>query len=359
MASPNKPVRWGVLGAGRIAEGVLPRIADAAGCVVTAVASRDLAKARTMAERTGRVADPASAACAYEDLLTRPDVDAVYVALPNHLHFAWCQRLLRAGKHVLCEKPLVATRGEAELLRDVAASNGTAIVEGFMWMHHPQTRRLEELARAGDDGPIGRLLKIRSHRNVRTTDAYILATRLSHAMQGGALMDIGCYPISAAMLLTDAAPDWSTLRARADLAPPLPGEAQAVDDTIEFAWTFENGVEFEGEASFSRGSGVFLELIGTRGVARTTFPYSPDPVRQPLVVAGTQEIIEHGGERFTNQFTHFAAALGPRASASRADASSSAALRPSMDLSIAIADAIERIHQRVGIVWDQPSERRD
>jgi D-xylose 1-dehydrogenase (NADP+, D-xylono-1,5-lactone-forming) len=354
MASPNKPVRWGVLGAGRIAEGVLPRIADASGCVVTAVASRDLAKARAMAQRTGRIGDPSAAACAYDDLLTRDDVDAVYVTLPNHLHFAWCQRLLRSGKHVLCEKPMVATRREAEALRDVASSRGVAIVEGFMWMHHPQTLRLEELAQAGDASPIGRLLKIRSHRNVRTTDAYILATRLSHAMQGGALMDIGCYPISAAMLLAGAAPDWSTLRARADLAPPLPGETRAVDDTIEFAWTFNNGVEFEGEASFSRGTGVFLELVGTRGVARTTFPYSPDPVRQPLVVAGSEELIEHGGERFTNQFTHFAAALRAQQQSSHG----SAAVRPGMDLSIRIADAIERIHQHVGIVWDHASARR-
>jgi predicted dehydrogenase len=334
-------LRWAIMGTGRIAAGVLPRVADAPGCRVVAVASRDRAKALALARDCGRIAgDPAHAACTYEELLGRDDVDAVYVTLVNNLHHEWCLRLLESGKHVLCEKPLVATAREAETLRAAAARAERLIVEGFMWMHHPQTARLVELASAGEAGPIGRLVRIVSRRNVRTTDEYILATRLSHALQGGALMDIGCYPVSAAMLLAGQEPDWSTLRAAAVLADPVAGETRAVDDTMTFSWTFPSGVEFAGEASFSKGDGVLLELVGTRGSARTTFPFSPDPERQVLVVNKQEEVFVNGGERFTNQFARFARAVRGEA-----------APLPSIDLSVRIADAIERIHRAAGIRW--------
>lgn len=335
-------LRWAIMGTGRIAAGVLPRVDEAPGCRVVAVASRERAKAEALARECGRISgDVSRAGCTYDELLARDDVDAVYVTLINNLHHGWCLRLLESGKHVLCEKPLVATRREAESLRAAAARTGRLIVEGFMWMHHPQTARLIELATAGESGPIGRLVRIVSRRNVRTTDAYILATRLSHAMQGGALMDIGCYPISAGLLLAGQEPDWSTLRASAVLADPVPGESRSVDDTITFSWVFPSGVEFAGEASFSKGDGVLLELIGTKGSARTTFPYSPDPDRQVLIVNEREEVFLNGGERFTNQFARFARAIRGEA-----------APLPSIDLSVRIADVIERIHQAVGIRWD-------
>ena len=332
-------LRWAVLGAGRIGLGVLPRIADAEGCRVVAIASRHPLRAADAARASGRVSgDSTRAGCSYEDLLERDDVDAVYVALPNHLHFEWCRRLLEAGKHVLCEKPLAARGHEAEVLAAAAARNAHILTEGFMWLHHPQSARLLELARLGDGSPIGRLRAIRSERNVRTTDPHILSTRLSHAMQGGALMDIGCYPVSAALWLTGEEPRWDTLRAAATLADALPGETGRVDDTISFAWDFPSGVRFEAEASFSKGTGVFLELIGERGSARTTFPYSPDPIRQSLIVNEREEIFEHGGERFTNQFAHFARAV-------RAEATS----LPTAEWSVVQARTIEAIRLAAGV----------
>lgn len=334
------------MGTGRIAAKVLPILASAPGCEVVAVASRERARAEGLVRQSGRVSGaPSRAACLYEELAGRGDVDAVYITLINSLHYEWCSRLLDAGKHVLCEKPLVATEAEARALAAIARRAGVLCTEGFMYMHHPQTDRLIELARAASDpgSPIGPLVRIRSIRNVHNTDEYILRTRLSHAMQGGALMDLGCYPVSIARLLAGCEPRAGTLRASVDWAAAAPGESRRVDESCAFSWTFESGVEFEGECSFTKGRAgidILLELEGQKGSARTEYPFSPDPVRQVLTLNGREEVFVNPGDKFVHQFVRFAAA-----------ARGEAPPLPSIEFSIGQAATIEAIHRAIGLEY--------
>ena len=382
-------LRWAILGASRIALGVLPRLAEACGCEVVAVASRSPSRAAAFPATGLMKGDPARHLCTAEDLASRHDVDAVYVTLMNHEHEHACAALLRAGKHVLCEKPLTPRAAQARRLADLARDHAALCVEGFMYLHHPQTTRLIELARAGPSGPLGTLRAIRCHRNVRSTDPHILHSRLSHAMQGGALMDIGCYPVSIARLLAGEEPDLSTLTARVrwgawrgdktqgqlirpasgEFSPTMPAPTHDglnwVDESCAFNWTFPSGVRFEGQTSFSGGfptendprpapstspadttPGVFVELVGDRASAFTTHPFSPDPVRQTLRITRAdgqtrEEVFEAGGSPFTNQFEHFARAVHH-----------AVAPLPSIEWSIAQAATIEAIHRRIGLRYE-------
>lgn len=338
-------LRWAILGTGGIARGVMPRLLEAKGCSLTCVVSRDPAKARSLAAVAG-LPDRPSSICGYDELPRRADVDAVYITLPNHLHAEWCIRLLRAGKHVLCEKPLCATLAEAERIAHTARDAGRLAVEGFMYLHHPQSLRLRELAgvpEAGGlrDSPIGRLKAVRSMRFVRQKDQNILSTRLSHAMEGGAMMDLGCYPLSIARFVTGAEP--TNIRATARFADPLPGETGRVDIACLFSFTLPTSVgdvAFEGGASFDDEQEVYLELIGDKGTARTGFPFSPDAVRQVLDVNGHEEVFEHAGEKFTLQFERFAKAVLGEVQP-----------LPSMEFSIGQAAAMETIHHAMGLRW--------
>lgn len=339
-------LRWAVMGAGRIAHAVLPMLAAARGCRVVCVASSDLGRAASLARVGGLDDDASRGACDYETLTARDDVDAVYVTLMNHQHFEWSKRLLESGKHVLCEKPLVPTASEAEILADVATKFHRLCGEGYMYMHHPQTARLVELARHSHDpgSPIGPIRAIRSVRDVTNNDSYILNTRLSHAMRGGAVMDIGCYPISLARLVAGEEPIPGSIRANAQFAALRPGEGGAVDETCRFSWEFPSGARFESGCSFARPHSVFFELVGERGRAFTDYPFSPDAMRQPLIIerdgVTSEEVFEGAGDRFTLQFERFArAALGE------------CEPLPTMEWSIGQARTIEAIHRAIGLRW--------
>lgn len=338
-------IRWGILGTGLIAGGVLPRIREAQGCTVTAVASRDVARARAFAEAHGL---PPSAGCHNHDLMMRLDVDAVYITLPNHLHYQWCSLLLAVGKHVLCEKPLVASEHAAEGLASLSSTSARLCVEGLMWLHHPQTDRLVELARTGDDpdNPIGTLLKVRVVRNALQTDPHIQSTRLSHAMQGGSVMDLGCYCVSAGRLITGEEPAESTLAASAEFAEPLPGEPRGVDHRAAFSWMSASGVRVECECSFIGPPKVLLELVGERGRAWTEWPFSPHADRQTLHIESRgrsyDEVFELPGDKFTRQFERFARA-----------ARGEDEPYPSIEWSVGQARVMEAVLTRVGLRFDR------
>ncbi len=184
-----KPVRWGVLGTANIARGqFLPALRQADG-VAAAVAGRDPARtsAYAQANEIGR------AITGYQDLLADPDIDAVYIALPNALHAEWTIRALEAGKPVLCEKPLCGTLADTERVLTAARTTGTFLWEAFVFPFHSQLEQIRELIAAG---AIGDLMEIKSnfHFALRT-DANI---RLSAELEGGALLDVGCYPVRLA-----------------------------------------------------------------------------------------------------------------------------------------------------------------
>ena len=184
--------RFALLSTAAINQAVLGGARDSDLVEIVAVGSRDRARAETYAREHGIERAHGS----YEELLADPDVDAVYVALPNALHVEWSIRALEAGKHVLSEKPL--SRDPAQVARafDAAEAAGLLLMEGFMYRHHPQTRKLKELV---DNGAIGELRVVRTHFSFaldRPGDV-----RWDPELGGGALLDLGCYCVSGSRLL--------------------------------------------------------------------------------------------------------------------------------------------------------------
>ena len=185
----SKRIRWGVLSTAAIGiKKVIPGMQKGQYVSVTAIASRDLAKAKEAATTLGI----AKAYGSYEELLADPDIDAIYNPLPNQMHVPWTIKATEAGKHVLCEKPLSLTFAEAESLLAVCARTGVKVGEAFMIRSHPQWLRLRALL---DEGRIGKLRSVMgffSYFNINPANI-----RNQVECGGGALMDIGCYMIHA------------------------------------------------------------------------------------------------------------------------------------------------------------------
>ncbi|MGB2874779.1 MAG: Gfo/Idh/MocA family oxidoreductase [Gaiellaceae bacterium] len=189
-------VAWGLLSTARINRPIIEAARESNRVDVIAVASRDAARAEAYAREHGIDRSYGS----YEALLEDPDVEAVYISLPNSLHVDWTLRALDAGKHVLCEKPFSRHPDQVEEAFDRAESTGLVLSEGFMWRHHPQANRLAELV---SEGAIGRL------RLVRAAFSFPLAAvhgpndaRFDPDLDGGSLMDVGCYCLSVIRLLS-------------------------------------------------------------------------------------------------------------------------------------------------------------
>jgi predicted dehydrogenase len=332
------PLRFAIMGTGRIASKVAPRIAAAAGCEVVAAASRDPARAREFADRHA-----IPQACTYDDLLTRGDLDAVYLTLPNRDHVAWSERLLRAGRHVLCEKPLCWTGAQARLLFAVAAENDRLLVEAFMYLHSPLTARAVELARA-PGSPLGPLRRVEAHFDITIADGPTDNVRYSRALAGGAVMDLGCYPISFARTVTGEEP--ASLDATGELVDffnATRGDgSDAVDGSARVRGAFPSGVEFDLTCTMVGGStrGVVARLIGAHGEA--VIPDFPRPERIEVTAGGaTTEIrspLADSMAVYTLQAESFArAAAGESAPA------------PSPAWSIAQAEMIESVYARLGV----------
>jgi D-xylose 1-dehydrogenase (NADP+, D-xylono-1,5-lactone-forming) len=185
-------VRWGFLSTANINDKLLPGAQASPDLDVVAVASRDAGRAEAYARERGIERAYGS----YEELLADPEVEAVYISLPNSMHVDWSVRALEAGKHVLCEKPLSRHPQDVERAFDAAEEAGRILMEAFMYRHNPQTKRLVELVA---DGAIGRLRLVRAAFSFPLDDASNV--RLDAELEGGGLMDVGCYCVSGARLL--------------------------------------------------------------------------------------------------------------------------------------------------------------
>jgi predicted dehydrogenase len=191
-------LRWGILSTANIATGkVIPGMRQAARTEVVAIASRDPDLARSVADRLGIPTAHGS----YAALLADPQVDAVYIPLPNHLHAEWTIAAAEAGKHILCEKPLAMTAADAERMVDAAKAAGVHLMEAFMYRHHPSWVAVRELVASGS---VGRLAAIQSWFSYYNVDAANIRNILDFG--GGALYDIGCYCINLSRMLFDGEP---------------------------------------------------------------------------------------------------------------------------------------------------------
>jgi predicted dehydrogenase len=185
-------VKWGIISTADINRAVIPPAKESPKVDLVAVASRDQARADAYAQEWGIP----KAYGSYEALLADPDIEAVYISLPNNMHCEWSVKALEAGKHVLCEKPLSRHPAEVVEAFDTAERTGRLLSEAFMYRHNPQTKRLKELV---DEGAIGELRLIRSAFSYGLYDEDNI--RLRTDVEGGALMDVGCYCISGSRLL--------------------------------------------------------------------------------------------------------------------------------------------------------------
>jgi predicted dehydrogenase len=185
-------VKWGIISTADINRKVIPGAKESPKVDLIGVASRDEARAGEYAREWGIERSYGS----YDALLADPDIEAVYISLPNTLHCEWSVRALEAGKHVLCEKPLSRHPDEVVEAFDVAERTGRLLSEAFMYRHNPQTKRLKELV---DEGAIGELRLIRAAFSYGLYDEDNI--RLRPEVEGGALMDVGCYCVSGSRLL--------------------------------------------------------------------------------------------------------------------------------------------------------------
>ncbi|HEY2437503.1 MAG TPA: Gfo/Idh/MocA family oxidoreductase [Solirubrobacteraceae bacterium] len=186
------PVKWGILSTARINRLLIAGARQSPDVEIVAVASRSSSRAESYALENGIERAHGS----YEALLSDPEVEVVYISLPNSMHVEWTVRALEAGKHVLCEKPLSRRAEAAELAFDTAERQQRVLMEAFMYRHNPQTFRLVELVRGG---AVGRLGLIRAAFSFAARDSANI--RLSTELDGGALMDVGCYCVNGARLI--------------------------------------------------------------------------------------------------------------------------------------------------------------
>jgi D-xylose 1-dehydrogenase (NADP+, D-xylono-1,5-lactone-forming) len=233
-------LRLGLLGAANINAKLVAGARLAEGVEVVALASRDLGRAREQASEL----DVPRALGSYLELLADAEVDAVYVPLPNSMHVDWSVQALEAGKHVLCEKPLSRSPDEVERAFDAAEDNDRVLAEAFMWRHHPQARRLRELA-----AELGEI------RLVRGAFSFALGqpgnVRWSAELDGGALMDVGCYCVSGARLL---------LGEPTEVSGHCTGEE--VDARFVGTMRFENGALAHFDCGFDLTMRDELEVVG-------------------------------------------------------------------------------------------------
>ena len=256
----DRPLGWGILGPGRIAPRIARALADNPRGRLHAVASRDPGRGRAFAERHGAAAVHDS----YEALLADSDVDVVYVALPNSLHAPWTIRALEAGKHVLCEKPLAMTAAEVDAIVDAAATNDRIAVEGFMYLHHPQTARALDIARSGVLGEL---------RVVSGAFSFFLDypndPRVDPALGGGSLWDVGCYPVSMSRRIAGEEPNAIAGFARFD--------ENGVDRTFIGALRFPSGLVAHFESGFEAPGRERVEIVGSEATLVIDHPFLPAP----------------------------------------------------------------------------------
>ncbi len=250
-------VKWGIVSTAHINRLFLAGARESPDVEILAIASRDQAKAEQYARDNGIQRAYGS----YEQLLTDPDIDAVYISLPNSLHIDWTISALEAGKHVLCEKPLSRHTTEVERAFDTAKSNDRLLMEAFMWRHNPQTRRLSELVA---QQAVGRI------RIIRATFGFVASdpqnVRLDPKLDGGALMDVGCYCVSGARLIAGE-PE----RVAAEQA--LGGQDAGVDVAFAGIMRFGGDVTAHFDAGLAFASRDLLEIVGDQGTLRLTDPW--------------------------------------------------------------------------------------
>ena len=251
-------LNWGLLSTARINKDVIPAIYASKRSRLLAVGSRSQDSAAQYAAEW-HIPQPYGD---YDSLLADPQVDVIYISLPNHLHAEWTVKALHAGKHVLCEKPLAQTMAEMEAIEAAAHETGRMVAEAFMYRHHPQTLKVKEML---DSGQLGRL------QFVRGAFSYTLTRkenfRADPGRGGGSIWDIGCYPISYARMLAGFEPveafGWQ-----------VEGPT-GIDESFIGQMRFPESVHAQFDCGFKAPPRAQMEVVGTEGALFVPSPYKP------------------------------------------------------------------------------------
>ncbi len=278
-------LRIGLLGAAKIAPAAIINPAKACPeASVVAVAARDIARARAFASRHGIPRSYDS----YSALLDDPEIDAVYIPLPNGLHGEWAIAAAKAGKHVLCEKPVAANADEARAMAQAANERGRVLMEAFHYRYHPLAQRMADIVASGE---LGRIEHI--HSTMWFPLPLFGNIRYRFDLAGGAAMDAGCYAVHMARLV--GGPDPEVVSARARLRDPN------VDRAMDAELRFKSGAV--GHVSVSLWShnllGISLRVVGSEGEMRVINPVMPQLWHRLTVRGKVAKRVETLGRRPT------------------------------------------------------------
>ena len=265
-----KKIRWGILSTANIGmEKVTPAIMRSAHSEVMAIASRDLGKAQAAA---GKLGIP-KAYGSYEELFADPEIDAIYNPLPNHLHVPMTVAAAKAGKHVLCEKPIALSAAEAEQLRECPPDR--IVLEAFMIRFHPQWLRAREIIRSGELGEIRAINAVFTYFNADAGNV-----RNQADIGGGGIMDIGCYPITAARFLFESEP--SRVVALVERDPDF-----KTDRLASVLADFGGGRQLNVICSTQTTGEQSLQVLGSKAKLEITIPFNAPPNERTAITIDT------------------------------------------------------------------------
>jgi predicted dehydrogenase len=262
-------LRWGLLGAARVNRSIIPRLQTLPRHELVAIASRDPARAAAYANEW----NIPHAVDSYEELLSRDDIDVVYVPLPNSLHASWTIRAIEAGKHVLCEKPLATSVEAVDRVIAAADRARVKVAEAFMYRYHPQSALVRRIVARGDIG---------EPRLIRGTFSYTQASpgdiRWNNGLDGGALWDVGCYPVSFARMVMRHEP--------VEVFAMTETHPNGVDAGCVGCLRFERDVLAIFDCSFRSPYRATVEIVGSDAVLQVPVPFKPGSREKLVLVRG-------------------------------------------------------------------------
>ena len=286
-------VRWGILGCARIARlQVVPAILRCSDAELAAVASRDAGK---LAEFHSLFGD-FTAYDAYDALIDDPTLEAIYIPLPNSLHREWAIRAMRAGKHVLCEKPLALDAAEIEEMICVARESGVLLMEAFMYRYTERMRKVEEILASGVLGPI---------RSINSTFRFFLDRQNTIKEQaelgGGALYDVGCYPLNLIGLVTQAEPEAIAVEC---------AKQNGVDVNLSAVLRYADGLIATLHCGFNAFGRNYSEIVGTEGALLVPDTFLDDAGLLTLQTKqGNESITVAASDRYREEISDFSKAV--------------------------------------------------
>jgi predicted dehydrogenase len=255
---PEKILNWGLLSTARINRALIPPLRVSRRNHLLAVGSRT----QESADAYAREKKIERAHGTYEALLADPDIHVIYNSLPNHLHAEWTIKAVEAGKHVLCEKPLALSVNEVDAIKSAAEEHGRVVAEAFMYRHHPQTLKVQELVKSGSLGTL---------KLIRGSFSFVLTqpgdVRLNPEWGGGSIWDVGCYPISYMRTVVGKNPlevfGWQVTG------------STGIDDTFVGQMRFQGDIQAQFDSSFVIPFRSFMEIVGSEATLSIPRPFKP------------------------------------------------------------------------------------